>query len=438
VRSTTATSAGGGAPRAAPASPDGSSAAGRRLYYGWVLVVTLGVTETISWGVLYYAFSALLAPMQADLGWSRGALTGAFSLAVVLSALAAVPVGRWLDRHGARALMTAGSCAGVALVLAWSQASTIPGFYAVWAAIGVVQAAVLYEPAFAVVAVWFHRRRGRALTTVTLFAGFASTVFLPLTAWLVQAQGWRAALVSLAALLAVGTILPHALVLRRRPEDLGLRPDGAAAAAGPEDTGPAAGAGVSLAEALHDPRFYWLAVAFCLSSLAAFGLTVHLVPVLQGRGFDATAAATLAGLVGATQVLGRLVLGPMGDRVPLRSVAPIVLALQPLAILVLLLVPALAGVVAFIVLFGAAKGVLTLVRPAFVAEVYGRAHYASIAGVLAFAVTLANALGPVGVGAAYDRLGDYDPILWALLAIGAAASLAAVPASSGRGRSAAA
>ena len=114
------------------------------------------MTEVISWGVLYYAFSVFLTPMETDLGWSRAETTGAFSLALVLSGVAAIGAGRWLDRHGARVLMTAGSCMGVVLVLAWSAASTLLVFYVVWAAIGVVMAAVLYEPAFAVITVWFE------------------------------------------------------------------------------------------------------------------------------------------------------------------------------------------------------------------------------------------------------------------------------------------
>jgi MFS family permease len=403
---------------------------GAGLYYGWVLVLALGITETISWGVLYYAFGVLLAPMEAELGWSRGVLTGAFSVAVLLSGLGAIPVGRWLDRHGARGLMTLGSCLGALLVLAWSRVSGVGAFYLVWAGIGLVQATVLYEPAFAVAAQWFRRRRGRALTVITLIAGFASTIFLPLAAWLVQQQGWRGALVSLAAILAVGTIPPHALLLRRRPEDIGLQPDGEPAAPAPTTTA-APVEGIPLAEALRDSRFYWLTLAFCLSTLAAFGMTVHLVPALLERGFDPTLAATLAGLIGAMQVAGRLVLGPVSDRRPLSGLAPMVLALQPLAFLALLLVPGLVGVVVFVALFGAAKGILTLIRPAFVAELYGRAHYASIAGVLAFVVTLANAAGPVGLGAAYDRLGTYEPIEWWLFGLSALASLAALPVSPG-------
>jgi MFS family permease len=151
-------------------SAGGQRRTGRMLaapYYGWVLVAVLGVTEAISWGVLYYAFSVFLTPMESDLGRSRAETTGAFSLALVLSGVAAIGAGRWLDRRGARALMTAGSCFGVVLVLAWAAANTLVVFYTVWAAIGVVMATVLYEPAFAVVTVWFDRKRVHALTAVT-------------------------------------------------------------------------------------------------------------------------------------------------------------------------------------------------------------------------------------------------------------------------------
>lgn len=197
-----------------------------RVYYGWVLVGTLAFTELTSWGVLYYAFSVFLVPMQEDLGWSRAALTGAFSLALLLSGVAGVPVGRWLDRHGPRGLMTVGSLAAAGLVLAWSAIKNLTAFYLIWAGIGVAMATVLYEPAFVVVAMWFARRRGRALTVLTFVAGFASVVYTPVSGWLIQTQGWRGALVILATVLALTTAPLHALVLRRRPEDLGLSVDG--------------------------------------------------------------------------------------------------------------------------------------------------------------------------------------------------------------------
>src|SRR6266849_9708478 len=114
-------------------SPPGGARSSGGMYYSWVLVGTLGITETISWGVLYYAFSVFLTPMEADLGWSRAAMTGAFSLALVVSGVGAIPAGRWLDRHGPRLLMTAGACVGPLLVLAWPRADNLAGLYLLWA-----------------------------------------------------------------------------------------------------------------------------------------------------------------------------------------------------------------------------------------------------------------------------------------------------------------
>ncbi|MBW3573145.1 MAG: MFS transporter, partial [Gemmatimonadetes bacterium] len=159
-------------------------AARSRLYYGWVLVGVLAVTETVSYGVLQYAFPVFLAPMHAELGWSRTAMTGAFSVGSLVSGFAAVPAGRWVDRHGPRGLMTAGSLLAALLLLAWAATDGLAAFYAIWAGLGLAMAAVLYEPAFAVVASWFHRLRGRALTVLTFVAGFASVIFVPLATWL--------------------------------------------------------------------------------------------------------------------------------------------------------------------------------------------------------------------------------------------------------------
>jgi len=149
-------------------------------HYGWVIVATLSVTETVTWGIVYYGFPVFLGPMEQDLGASRVAVTGAFSVGLGVSALAALPVGRWIDRHGARGLMTAGSCLVTLLTFAWARVESLPALYAVWFGMGAAMAATLYEPAFAAVVSWFTRGRDRALLTVTLAAGLASTIFMPI------------------------------------------------------------------------------------------------------------------------------------------------------------------------------------------------------------------------------------------------------------------
>ncbi len=396
------------------------------MYYGWVLVVTLGVTETISWGVLYYAFAVYLAPMQTELGWSRGDLTGAFSLALLLAGLTAIPVGRWLDRHGPRLLMTIGSIVATLLVLAWSRVDSLEQLYLVWAAIGLTMSATLYDPAFATATRWFERQRVRALTAITLMAGFASTIFIPLAGRLVQAEGWRQSLATLAVILAIGTIAPHALLLRRRPEDLGMHPDGEPMVQRRGE--PVRPPGMPVGQALRHASFRWLVVAFWLATLSTIAVGVHILPYLEDRGYDATFAASVTGLIGAMQVLARLLLAPFGNRVNPRLLAASILALQPLSLAALLLVRTTPGVFLFVVLFGAQRGLSTLARPALLAELYGRAEYASIAGVLQFALSLAQAAAPVGAGIAYDLSGSYEPVFWALAVISALAVVAMLPA----------
>jgi sugar phosphate permease len=208
----------------------------RGLYYGWVMLLALSFTQVTSWGILYYGFSVFLKPMGSDLHWSRATMTGAFSLALATSGVAGLFVGRWLDRHGPRLLMTVGSCTAALLLLALSMVRSIALFYLIWAAIGVAMAAIFYEPAFAAIATWFIRYRSRALTIITFIGGFASVIYIPLISWLVRTQGWRAAMVILAIVLAITTIPLHALILRRRPQDLGLLPDGGVAGNDPQSS----------------------------------------------------------------------------------------------------------------------------------------------------------------------------------------------------------
>jgi MFS family permease len=391
----------------------------RTIYYGWIMASTLAVTETASWGILYYAFAVFLAPMQRELPWSTAAITGAYSLALLVAGLAAPFVGRWLDRHGPRALMTAGSIAGSALVFAWSRVHALPAFYLIWLGIGLAMAATLYEPAFATLTRWFVRGRNRAFLLLTVVAGFASTIFLPLANRMIESFGWRGALMILAALLAALTILPHALALRRRPEDLGLLPDGAPASATANEARPSrpVGDGASLTAALHDPAFWWLAAAFCAGTLTSVAVGVYLIPYLVARGDDPGFAAAVTGLIGAAQVGARVVVTLVGARRPQATLTAGVFALQAVALLVLLLSDAAAGVIAAVLLLGAGRGAVTLLRPGIVADRYGLAHFGAINGALAFFLVGAQALAPIGAGIVATRFGRYDPVLWGLAGV---------------------
>lgn len=397
------------------------------LYYGWVLVLTLGVTETVSYGVLSYAFTVFVLPMQAELGWPRATISGALSLAFLVSAVAGLPVGRWLDLHGPRWLMTIGSIAATGLVLAWSAVADLFTFYLIWFGIGLTLAAVLYEPAFAVVATWFVHYRGRALTLLTFMAGFASVIFLPLTGWLVATQGWRAALVTLAIVLGVGTIPLHALVLRRRPEDLGLAPDGDRPSASWDQARPRSETSVPTGVALRQPDFWWLTVSFCFNAVGIGALFVHLVPYLIERGYEPGLAAAATGLAGLLALPGRLVFTPLGDRLPRQLLTGFLLALQGVALLALLLIRNDFGVYAYIILFGAGYGAVTPARVAIMAGLYGREHFARITSVLSLFTIVSRAAGPLVAGAAYDRLGNYELVFWVLCAVSLLSGVTVLP-----------
>ena len=377
----------------------------------------------MSWGVLYYAFSVLIQPTTLELGWSRAEISGALSVMLVVSGVVGLAVGRWLDEHGPRLLMTIGSIAGVPLVIAWSQARDLAFFYAIWIFIGIVFAMVNYGPAFATMIVWFRRRRSRALMIVTLIAGFSSTVFVPLTAWLVSVQGWRQALVTLAIVLGVLTIAPHALLLRRRPADIGVGVDGDPLDGGRHATTALPERSASFREALRHPTFPWLALAFALFALGV-GVPVHLVAYLGDHGYSLAFAAAATGGIGAAQVVGRLLFAPLESRLAPRTVSLLVYAGQPLALLILLLVPSEFGVLLFVVAFGAARGMETLLRSTIIAGLYGPRRIASIAAVLTLATTLTQAISPVSLGAVYDSVRSYVPGLWALVLLSCVAAVA--------------
>jgi MFS family permease len=390
-----------------------------RRYYGWTIAATLAITETISWGIVYYAFTVFITPMEAELGWSRAQLTGGFSIALLVMGGMAFPVGYWIDRHGPRLLMTVGSIAASLLVVAWSQVSDITIFYLIWIGLGLCAAAVLYEPAFAVVAAWFVRRRSTALAVITFAAGLASTIFVPLSDGLLNLFGWRDAILVLGLLLAVTTIPLHGLILRRRPQDMGLLPDGddvlvTAARPVPKD--------LAISEALRS-RFFWLmTLAFGLSYLAAQAIRVHFIPFLIDSGIDASTAALASGSIGLMQVAGRVVFAPLDSRVSGRVMVAGIFGLQAAAMFVLLLGPSLLAVGVFIVVFGTSYGAKTLARASIIAELFGTSHYGRISSVMTIFLTVAGTAAPVGAGLLYDRFGNYEPVLWLIVVLALAAT----------------
>ncbi|NYH91569.1 MFS family permease [Actinopolymorpha rutila] len=381
--------------------------------YRWWLVAALAVTTTAGYGVLSYAFAVFLVPMQHDLGASRTAITAAQTLCLLAAAVAAVPAGRWLDRHGGRALMVGCSLAATALVLAWSRVDNVVQLYAVSVGLGLATAGVLYEAAFAVVVTWFQdRRRGTAMLAITIVGGFASTIFIPLSGLLVEWYGWRQALVVLALVYGVLTVPLHAVV--RSPRAL-HRSAGRTPARTPTARTPARAPrrrGGVIRMALRDPDYWLISTAFVTQGVGVFVVGVHLVAYLRELGNPPTVAAGIAGLLGVLSVAGRVVTTAAQRRFRVDAVVALIFVVQAAG---LALLPwaghGVVGAVACVLAVGIGFGVSTIARPAMVAERYGVADYATMAGLMAAILMVTKALAPLGAAWLRTASGSYTPVM---------------------------
>ncbi|MET0521411.1 MAG: MFS transporter [Jiangellaceae bacterium] len=383
------------------------------------IVAALAITQTVGYGTLYYAFAVFLVPLAADLNTGATAVTGTFTASILASAVLAVPVGRWLDRHGGRALMTAGSTAGALLLVAWSQVDNLWQLYAVQIGIGIAAAACLYEAAFAVIIAWHTpERRSSALLALTVVAGFASTIFLPLTGWLVDQHGWRTALLVLAGIQALLTIPLHVIVLRPAPRD--HIPRGS-----PQDQDPS----VRLRTVLTDRGFWLLGVSFTANTAAIAIVTVHLVAALISWGHPPAFAATVSGLFGILSVTGRLATTGLQRRYRTTTVVTVIFAVQGLSVAALPFVgqaamPAIVAVIGF----GLGFGVGSIAKPVLLADRYDTRRYATIAGVLVVPMTIAKATAPLAAAGLHASGAGYRGafLATAAMCVVAAAALAVV------------
>ncbi len=414
------------APRASPLSGQARQPAvpgknGRRgPYHGWVLVWVLGTTTIISYGTTQYFFGVLVVPIQRELGWSRALISGAFSLSILTTGLVGLPIGRLVDRHGARVLMSVGSLLGGAGLVATSRVDRPWQLYLLWSGVvAIAMALTLYPVTFTVITNWFWRRRGSAMALLTLLGGLASPIFIPLAGVLVERIGWRQTLVVFGLIQVLVALPLHALVVRRRPEDLGLQPDGSGAA--PADT--QAGAGVALPDALTMLPFWTLTTSFALGLMAHAVILAHQVAYLIGRGYDPVLAASVAGLLGLASLPGRYLLNRLSERLrPQALLAGCYLAQAAgVALLALAVNPLM--VWAYVAIYGAAFGAISPLRASTMAEHFGRRSYGSVTAASGIPVAIAGSAGPIAAGALYDRLGSYG---LALALTGAAFLLSAV------------
>jgi len=387
------------------ATTDILAGGGRQAGSGSLFITALGIGQICSWGSLYYSFPQLAAAMGHDLGWSKPELYGAATLGLALSGLAAYPVGAAIDRGHGRIVMGGASILAGLLMLAWSQVQSLALFYVLFAGIGCLQAATLYEPAFAVVA----RRFGpggarRGITALTLWGGFASTVFVPLIQILLDQFGWRGALVTLGL---INTLLCGGLYLTA------IRPaSDVVSAALPPEHGAHAGSRGAVSRAVRTPVFWALALTFTAFAASFSAFTFHLYPLLMERGLDTASTVVVLTCIGPAQVAGRVGVWVFAPHASVRRIGSVVVILFPLAIVAIaLLPPTLLGMAVVAVMYGAANGIMTIVRGLAVPEMLSREAYGAISGALAGPSLVARAAAPVGAAAIWSATQTYDSVL---------------------------
>jgi MFS family permease len=384
---------------------------------GWTLIWALAIAQLVSWASLYYSFSLFVVPMEAELGWSRTTLDGALSLGLLVAGLLAYPVGAWIDRHGGRAVMSLGSLSGAALLWAWSSTRSPVLFYALWLGLGLSLAATLYEPVFAVITRSFPQSYRLRITALTLVGGFASTVFIPLTQLFIDVLGWRHALLALSLCNIVIALPVHALLL------YGSEPE--AAVAGSTNPATSQGGAEAMRRALRHRVFWGLAVSFTLYYATFSAMTFHIIPLLSERAVPTATIVGAIAVIGPAQVLGRVGLLVFGTRVSAPLAGRLAFAAFPAAVILLLAFPAsLIALFAFAVVYGAANGVITIVRGLAVPDLLWREGYGAINGALTLPANVARAAAPFGAALIWRASGSYDAMLWSMLGGGAVSALA--------------
>ena len=374
---------------------------------------TLCVTQVVGWGVLHYSFPVLSGTIAVDAGWAAPTLAAAFSAALVVSALLGVAAGRWIDRHGPRGLMTAGSVIAVLAMVGVGWSPNVAWFVAAWLLAGAAMSAVLYLSAFAAITRWYGERRVGALTVLTLAGGLASTIFAPIIAVLAERLGWRGTYLVLAAVLAVVTVPGHLLGLRgpwppTAPTRVEHPPDRVA----------------------RSRPFVALAITLSLAAAASYAVVLNLVPLLTERGMTTTTAAVVLGVGGAGQVLGRLGYPVLTRLLGVRARTALIVGAVAVTTALLASFASLPAVVAAATLAGAVRGMLTLLNATAVTDRWGVAHYGRLTGLLAAPVTVTGALSPWVGAVVAAALHGYAAMVWVMSGLALAAvvtGLASVP-----------
>ena len=360
----------------------------------WFAICALGLTQITAWGTGYYCLGVLAGPIAADLGWSRSFVYLGFTVALVVMAIVSPWAGRMIDRHGGQRIMTTGTVLVSAGMFLLSFVSGQAAYLATWALLGFGLRLCLYDAAFASIVQVTPTHGRMAISYLTLFGAFASTVFWVLGHYLNEAMGWRQTLLAFAA-------INLAVCLPLNWFGLAKREHGRAEAAPPPASHgkPLEGGARTIAMALF-------ALVMSLNAFTFGVITVQMVQILEAAGLAAAAAVWMASLKGFAQFGGRVVEIVFGRKLHPMTVARVAIGGLPVSLVILLFANgSLALALLFTLLMGASQGVISIVRGAVPLALFGPTGYGAVLGVLATPIVLVNAAAPTLFSLVVDRWG---------------------------------
>ncbi|MBW2087242.1 MAG: MFS transporter, partial [Deltaproteobacteria bacterium] len=377
-----------------------------KVFYGWWIVLASSIICLLGYGLGLYSFGVFFKPMMNEFGWTRAMTSGAYSLRSIQGGIFSPVLGWATDKYGPRIIIFCGAFVlGLSFIMMYFIRSLL-GFYLVYGIlVSLGMSAMLYLPTMTAISNWFVRKPSRALSVLAIGAGVGGFVCAPAAALLIKYLGWRLSFV-VAGIIIWTVCLPLSLVVRHRPQDMGLRSDG-----DPPETEPCSMKNISnespgrdwtLKEALLSKSYWLLLTAFVLSGMGHSVITVHVVPALTDAGFSPEKAAFFLGFMVLISIAGRLAFGWLGDFFDKRYLFLVTYLLQAAGIFILIGARHMSLVYLFVVVFGVGFGGGSPLDPASRAEYFGRAALAKIGGFMAPMVMIAGVTGPLLAGYVFD------------------------------------
>lgn len=388
------------------AQSQGMSSQRGGVFYGWWVVFASAVG--LFWGppISVYCFSVFLKPLMRDFHAGRAAVSLAFTLHHIAAAISVPLAGRLIDRYGARkVILPATAMFGCALLLAKILSANIWQFYFFYVSLGLLLSGAGPVPYGSVISHWFDRHRGLALGLMMLGIGLGAMIMPSLAQQLIARFGWRNAYAILGSAVLLLSIPLVATLLKGKPQDLGLLPDGAQ----PADyaTGEAGTSGLSGYAAWHSRTFWLMVCAFFLVSASVQGCVVHLVAMLTDRGITVQTAALGSSLLGAAVLIGRVGTGYLLDRFFAPYLAAVLFGGAAVGIGLLWISHATAMALVGAFLVGLGLGAELDIIAYLVSRYFGLRSFGEIYGSAISAFLVAGALGPLVMGAGFDLTGSY-------------------------------